>query len=265
MKPQRLLHLVARRGNAAEYPENTLLALQSAVDLGARFIEIDVQLAADGVPMVIHDSHLLRTAGTEGAVLEMASTTLARIDVREPARFGDRFRGVFIPRLADALTLIERRPEVTVFIGIGRASIAAFGQDQVITQILHTVRPFRSRCVVASFDLPAVHRARSGAGCQIAWKLSTFDHHNRLKYEALRPDFLICDRLLMPHGSTLWRGPWRWIVHEANTLEMALSLADRGADFVGTTHVHAMSAAMHAHAVAEPSLPVTAQVRFTRA
>ena len=36
----RLLHLVARRGNSTDFPENTPPALRSAISLGARFIEI---------------------------------------------------------------------------------------------------------------------------------------------------------------------------------------------------------------------------------
>jgi hypothetical protein len=39
--------IIAHRGNAAEFPENTLEALQSAVDLGVRHVELDVQLSAD--------------------------------------------------------------------------------------------------------------------------------------------------------------------------------------------------------------------------
>ena len=70
MKPARIVHLVAHRGNAREYPENTLPALQSALDLGARFLEIDVHMSADGVPVVIHDADLVRTTGVEGFVYD---------------------------------------------------------------------------------------------------------------------------------------------------------------------------------------------------
>jgi glycerophosphoryl diester phosphodiesterase len=258
MKPQRLLHLVARRGNAAEFPENTLLALKSAIDLGARFVELDVQLSADGVPMVIHDQDLMRTAGLSGAVLDMASGTLEQIDVHEPARFGRKFLGTCIPRLTDALTIIEQRREITVFIGVGRASLGKFGHDRVVGQILHTVRPFKSRCVIVSFDYPALHRARVSSGCQIGWKLSSLDNHTRLKYEALKPDFLLCDREVMAPGTSLWRGPWRWMIHDVGDIESAVSFADRGADFIGTTRVRAMSVAMRAHTVSNSTMTIPA-------
>ncbi len=51
-------HLIAHRGNAAEFPENTLPAFESALELGVRNIEFDVQLTSDKVPVVIHDADL---------------------------------------------------------------------------------------------------------------------------------------------------------------------------------------------------------------
>ena len=44
--------IIAHRGNAIEHPENTLQALESAVALGVRHVEFDVQLTADHVPVV---------------------------------------------------------------------------------------------------------------------------------------------------------------------------------------------------------------------
>lgn len=54
--------LVAHRGNSFHAPENTLAAFRSAVDLKIPFIECDIHLTKDGVPVVIHDLHLARTS-----------------------------------------------------------------------------------------------------------------------------------------------------------------------------------------------------------
>jgi glycerophosphoryl diester phosphodiesterase len=250
MRPQRLLHLVARGGNAAEYPENTLPALHSAFELGARFIELDVQLSADGIPMVIRDHDLVRVASIAANVFELKAAELAYVDVGEPRRFRDRFHGTCIPKLSDALRVFEQRPEVTVFIAIGRASLSHFGRDQVVSQVLHTLRAFRSRCIVVSTDLPAVFRAREMGDCQIGWTIPSYDNHTRIKYEALQPQFLFCHRSLLPPAGDVWRGPWRWVINEVSTLDTALALARRGADFVATADVRLMGEAMRAHAAA---------------
>jgi glycerophosphoryl diester phosphodiesterase len=241
----RLIHLVAHRGNAREFPENTIPAFTSALELGLRFLELDVHISADGVPMVIHDHDLIRTTGRPGTVFDMRSRDLLQIDAGEPERFGDRFRGTCIPRLTDVLALLDRRPEVTVFVEIKRASLVRFGYDQVVARVVNAIKPHRTQCVVISFDLAAVHRVRQVGGVAIGWVLSAYDAHTRLKYEALQPEYLFVDHEMLPAGgSALWRGPWRWAIYEVETLELAMALGARGAHYIETMAVREMSEAL---------------------
>jgi glycerophosphoryl diester phosphodiesterase len=241
---ERLIHLVAHRGNAAEFPENTLPAMVSALELGVRFLELDVQLSRDGVPVVIHDQLLLRTTGLPGSVFDHDAADLARIEAAEAQRFGDRFSGTRLPLLRDVMTLLTGRPEITLFIEIKRASLAEFGHDHVVTQVLEVIKPWRTQCVVISFDLAAIHRARRLGDAPIGWVLGEYDDHSRLKYEALQPQFLFCDHQKLPASGRLWQGPWRWVIYEVGTLPLALSLAERGADYVETMAVRALSQAL---------------------
>ena len=50
--------LVAHRGYALHYPENTLIGIEAAIRAGARYVEVDVQLSADKVPVLFHDRTL---------------------------------------------------------------------------------------------------------------------------------------------------------------------------------------------------------------
>jgi glycerophosphoryl diester phosphodiesterase len=234
-----LIHLVAHRGNAREFPENTIPAFNSALALGLRFLELDVHISADGVPMVIHDHELIRTTGRPGCVFDLRARELVQIDA------GERFRGTCIPRLTDVLALLERRPEVTLFVEIKRASLTRFGYDQVVARVVNALKPARSQCVVISFDLAAVHRVRQIGGIAIGWVLSDYDAHTRLKYEALQPEYLFVDHEMLPAGgAALWRGPWRWAVYEVETLAMAQALAARGADYIETMAVRELSEAL---------------------
>ena len=241
----RLLHLVGYRGNSAEFPENTLPALRSALALGVRFIELDVHLSAEGVPMVCDEQELARIAGED---IEMSSAQMAATDVSQKIRFGERYRGTLIPSLTSALSLLQGRPEITLFVALGRASVARLGHDQVVSQVVRALRPFGSHCVLVSRDLATIHTARARAGYPIGWVLPAYDAHTRLKYEALQPDYLFCDRELLPPQGALWRGPWRWAVYDVPDLETALRLAGRGADFVVTGSVRTLGDAMRRHA-----------------
>jgi len=240
----RLIHLVAHRGDAREFPENTLPAFNSALSLGVRFLELDVHISADGIPVVIHDHQLARTTGRSGVVFDLRADEIAKIEAHEPHRFGDRFRGTRIPLLTEVLALLKGRPEVTLFVEIKRASLTRFGHDQVVSRVVSALKPTGAQCVVISFDLPAVHRARQLSGLPIGWVLSKYDQRSRMKYEALQPEFLFVDHLALPAQGALWRGPWRWAIYEVETLQLAMSLAARGADYIETMAVREMSEAI---------------------
>jgi glycerophosphoryl diester phosphodiesterase len=241
-----MVSLVAHRGNAYDFPENTLAAFESALNLGLKFLELDVQLSADGVPIVIHDASLERTAGIVGSVFEMRAREIRQIEVPETVRFGERYRGTRIPLLRDVLKLIQSRPEVTLFVEIKRESLVRFGHDQVVGRVLDVVKSSQGQCVVISFDLAAVYRARQVSGVRIGWVLSDFGDHSRLKSEALQPEFLFGDVEQLPPNGALWRGTWEWVIYEVDTLPLAVSLSQRGAHHIETMAVAAMSQAVRA-------------------
>lgn len=70
----------AHRGFSGKYPENTMLAFQKAVEVGADGIELDVHLSKDGELMVIHDETVVRTCGVPGRVKDMTREDLQALD-----------------------------------------------------------------------------------------------------------------------------------------------------------------------------------------
>ncbi len=62
--------VIGHRGAAAYAPENTLASFREARRRGATWVEIDVKLTADGVPIVMHDPSLKRTMGVDRLVAE---------------------------------------------------------------------------------------------------------------------------------------------------------------------------------------------------
>ena len=82
---------------------------------------------------------------------------------------------------------------------------------------------------------------------KIGWVLDDYDAHSRLKCEALQPEYLFCDHESLPAKGALWRGTWRWVIYEVETISLALSLAARGANHIETMAVRQMSEAVRAH------------------
>ncbi len=239
--PPKIPELVAHRGNAAEYPENTLPALRSALELGVRFVEFDVQLSADRQPILLHDSNLKRTAGVDRNALEMTWQELSEISVNEEQRFRQRYTDVGIPTLAQAASLLATYPHATAFVELKRASLRQFGQEIVVRKVCDTLKPIARQCVIISFDLAAVHHVRQVSSYRIGWVLSEYSNLSALKCEALAPDYVFCDhQLLSENTSKLWRGPWRWAIYEVTSRKLAMDLAARGAKLIETMAVRAM-------------------------
>lgn len=70
---------IAHRGYAAAYPENTLIALDAARQAGAKYIEVDIQLSADGIPVLFHDRDLQRLCQQTGAIHDYTFSQLENL------------------------------------------------------------------------------------------------------------------------------------------------------------------------------------------
>ena len=234
--------LIAHRGNAAEFPENTLEALQSAVDLGLGYVEFDVQLTADAVPVVLHDADLQRVAGRADCVHDLSWQALADVPITERERFGDdRFAAVRTATLAAVADWLLQRPAVTAFVEVKRASLRRFGQERVLAPVAAAVVPVLGQCVLISFDLPGVLRLRASTGARIGWVLERFDDESRRLATEAAPDFLFADLDDVPASTArLWPGAWQWAVYEVRSLEAARRCAALGAHFVETMQVRRM-------------------------
>ena len=93
---------IGHRGAAGHAPENTLASFRKAAALGVRWVELDVQLTADGVAVLFHDDDLKRVTGTPGTVGGTDSATLSLMDVG--SWFSADYADATIPTLAQALT-----------------------------------------------------------------------------------------------------------------------------------------------------------------
>src|SRR5215471_7368769 len=71
--------VIGHRGAMAYAPENTLASFREARRRGATWVEIDVKLTADGVPIVMHDASLKRTTGVDRLVAETTRRELPDI------------------------------------------------------------------------------------------------------------------------------------------------------------------------------------------
>ena len=99
-----LPRVIGHRGAPKRAPENTLAAFAEAKRLGSPWVELDVQLSRDLVPVVFHDDRLERTSNGEGLLIERDSAYLKQLDVG--SWFGPEFKSERLPTFEAVLKLL---------------------------------------------------------------------------------------------------------------------------------------------------------------
>lgn len=102
-----LPRLIGHRGVARYAPENTLEGLHAAADMGMKWVEFDVKLTRDGVPILFHDDTLDRTTNGTGSVAQRTLEDLRQLEAG--SWFADSFSGIKIPTLEDAVSVLLER------------------------------------------------------------------------------------------------------------------------------------------------------------
>lgn len=232
--------LVAHRGYPRHYPENTLIGLEAAIAAGARFIEVDVQVSRDRVPVLFHDRDLKRLCGVDGKIHELHYEELWHLRAAERERFGERFKDVHITRLAELGHLLIRQPQVTAFIELKRASIERFGIDSLLTLVRRSLKPVLAQCVLISYSLEALAAARQQGWSRIGAVIDRWEERRHELIAQILPQFLFCDLEGLPPADNLRAGDMRLVVFEVADPLVALALAARGVEFIETFAVGEM-------------------------
>lgn len=98
--------ICAHRGANETHPENTLVAFEEAIRLGAQMIEFDVQLTKDNQLVIMHDDKVNRTTNGHGYV---SNLTLDKIKKFDAGKWKSRkFKGEKVPTLKEALDIMPK-------------------------------------------------------------------------------------------------------------------------------------------------------------
>ena len=167
--PEVLPLIIGHRGASAVAPENTLSSFARALADGAVGIELDVRLARDGVPIVIHDANLRRTALLEGLVAKMTSSELGMTEVgswfnrAHPQLARAEYAREVVPTLDQVLAFVKDNPQaVAIYVEMktNQAENTYVDLSRAVVQLIRDHR-LRSRVVVVSFNLKAVAQIKT--------------------------------------------------------------------------------------------------------
>jgi glycerophosphoryl diester phosphodiesterase len=159
--PVALPRVAGHRGAAAYAPENTLGSLREAARRGAGWVEFDVKLTADGVPIVFHDDMLDRTTNGMGPVATASFERIRGLDAG--AWFGVGFMGQRVPTFEEALRLVLAEGlgvNVEIKPCPGRETETA---RRAVTEILRLWPATRPPPLISSFKAASLAEAKARA------------------------------------------------------------------------------------------------------
>ena len=237
---KRRYRVVGHRGNPYDTPENSIEGVLSALDLGVDAVEVDIQLSADGVCMVVHDAELGRTSSAQddisGPVCEQPAAKLKTLSIHEPNRFGARYYPCFMPTLQDFCNAIQQRCKegaTQVFLELKKESLGYFSRPYFVKQLLVQSAVLGDlRCVI-SFDYALLAEVRHQCSLPIGWVLTDYNQQSFQQAQDLKPDFLISNKNKLPDRSeSLWQGEWQWFIYDSVDQKEAVGLVARGAAYI---------------------------------
>jgi glycerophosphoryl diester phosphodiesterase len=140
--------VAAHRGLKSDYPENTLLAFQRALESDVDMLEFDLRLSKDGVVVVIHDETVDRTTNSSGPVSEYTLAELKQMDAG--AWFSTVFEGLKIPTFEELCELLIAYPKVLLNVEVKSSPNAIETTDKAVAMLKEY--GFLPRCVFTCFD-----------------------------------------------------------------------------------------------------------------
>lgn len=220
--------LVAHRGWPDRYPENSLEGIRAVLAAGARFVEFDVQISADGQPVVIHDDDLSRLTSRWLHVTQLPLHELKKLQTQSP-----QGASADIPTLDEMWSVLADYPQATAFVELKRQSVRRHGLHTAVEIILQALARAPCKVVFISFHRGAVARAKAQSQYPVGWVFKPWSPLASWLAGRLRPDYLFVRADRVPRRPRpFWPGPWQWAVYDVADLAQARDLRDRGTDLI---------------------------------
>ena len=235
--------LVAHRGYSGRYPENTLLAYKKAYQVGARYMELDLQLTRDLKPVLHHDQSLLRMAGVDLDIREIKAKQVKRLRAVYQEKFGTEFLQNRFTSFKKFCKWLKQKPDVTIFVELKQESIDHFGVEVFVERVCNNIakQGVAEQCVMISFNQQSLEYCRSISDLPIGWVLPEWTEEKRHRLEQLKPEFLFCDKRIMPESDEdIWWGRWQWAAYNLDDVPSAIEMANRGISCLETNEIEAL-------------------------
>lgn len=239
---------IAHRGYAASFPENTLIALDAARQAGAQFIEVDVQLSKDLVPVLFHDRDLQRLCQQQGVIHDYSFEELKTFNVADSEKFSDIYAGNKITSLQELIDYLKIHSELNAFIELKRLMIDSFGEEKVLEILLPMFEGMEQQICFISYNqsiLKIIHDTSQYATGIVVDLWS--DLNEKSGWES---EWLFCSVEGLPKDNNALKIKPKIAVFEVGNIGVAKHLLAKGISYLETFRIKEMLQAFSAGEVA---------------
>jgi glycerophosphoryl diester phosphodiesterase len=192
--------ITAHRGYSSIAPENTLPAIQEAIDAMSDYVEIDVQETKDGVVILLHDTNLKRTTGINKSIWNVTYEELRNFDAGKKAR--KIYRNTPIPTLEEALLLCQNSIYLNIEIKITNH------EQQLVEEVVRLIKEYdmEDQCVISSTNYGALglvkqmdETIKTGYIMSIAY--GYFYNREYVDFFSVKSSFITQDMIQLAHSN----------------------------------------------------------------
>lgn len=157
----KLPSIIGHRGACGYAPENTIESVQTAAEMGVEWVELDVKLTKDDIPVIYHDEQLERTTNGSGLVKDITYDDLKQLEAG--SWFADSFAGIKVPTLDEIAEVL-----IDFNLGLNLEIKPCPGREKETAEIaldhLSRVWDDHQRLLISSFSHVSLETAMEIAG-----------------------------------------------------------------------------------------------------
>ena len=229
---------IAHRGYASKYPENTLIALDAARQAGAEFVEVDIQLSADQVPLLFHDRDLERLCQQTGAIHDYTFSQLDKFNVTDADKFSEQYATNKITSLQIFINYLKEHPELQAFIELKRSMIEKFGEELVLQILLPMFEGMAEQISFISYNQPILRNIHDNSDYKTGIVVDEWSEYN--KKANWIPEWLFCSASGLPEDNNELVINSKIAVFEVGNIGLAKHLLARGIRYLETFRIKEM-------------------------
>ncbi|MBQ3914993.1 MAG: glycerophosphoryl diester phosphodiesterase membrane domain-containing protein [Ruminococcus sp.] len=216
--------ITAHRGASREAPENTLEAFEAALDSGADYIELDVQLTKDGQLVVFHDETIDRTTTGKGKLCDITYDELQKYSAGSWFGTGNEFAGARVPLLSEVLDLVG--DDIMLNIEIKDHGDIVQTVEKTV-ELIHEY-DITDSCYVTSFSYKALKNVKKldpKIKTGLIANVAAASGYSRLKYvDVLSLNQIFVNATVVSAAHQNGKRVFVWTVDQSNDMKKMISL-----------------------------------------